>query len=615
MHDNSHHPKKMEDLLKTRTEELAAANLRLQQEIERRKEAESRVFQLTTESKRGKQALRESEKKYQKLFENVVVGIVIATSAGNVLAMNRAFEEITGYSFEAFSSVNLTHIYVNPEDRNRFLQTVQRLGRVENFEVHLLHRSGRPYWASFSSRPVRYDNQDGLLTTVLDITKRRRAEERIEGLSRLKEELLGSESLEKRMKRITDGVVEILGADFARIWLTQQGDRCDTGCLHAEVFEGPHVCRFRDRCLHLISSSGRYTHTDGAHQRVPFGCYKIGRVAAAEERGFLTNDVTRDPRVHNHAWARQLGLKSFAGYRLISHEGTPIGVLALFSQQALSQNEESLLQAIANTAAEVIQGSRIMEEMARLNKALEAKNTELEQVVYVASHDLRSPLVNIDGYSRELAYDLEDLRRTLAEPEGKALPAVASLLEKDIPESLRFIRGSASKMDTLLSGLLRLSRSGRAVLTMKSLDMNDLMANVVDSFEYQIREAHVQMEVAKLPPCRGDGVQLNQVFSNLLSNALKYLDPGRPGVIQISGRTEGKHSVYCMADNGIGISENYLEKIFEIFHRLDPDRCEGDGLGLTIVKRIIGRLDGSIRVESEEGYGTRFYVALPTVPA
>jgi hypothetical protein len=127
---------------------------------------------------------------------------------------------------------------------------------------------------------------------------RKQAEKRIEGLNRLKEDLLGSGSLAEKMKRITDGVVDILGADFARIWLTNQGDMCDSGCMHAKVSEGPHVCRYRNRCLHLTASSGRYTHIDGAHGRVPFGCYKIGRVAAAEEPGFLTNDVTHDPRVH-----------------------------------------------------------------------------------------------------------------------------------------------------------------------------------------------------------------------------------------------------------------------------------------------------------------------------
>ncbi len=196
-----------------------------------------------------------------------------------------------------------------------------------------------------------------------ELAERKQAEERIERLNNLKESLLGSEPLEEKLKWIADGVVDILGADFARIWITGKGDICDSGCMHANPVEGPHVCRDRNRCLHLAASSGRYTHLDGAHGRVPFGGYKIGRIAAAEEIGFLTNDVTRDPRVHNHPWARELGLVSFAGCRLLARDGTSIGVLALFSKRALSSEEAALLQTIAGTASSVIQVSKSLDAL------------------------------------------------------------------------------------------------------------------------------------------------------------------------------------------------------------------------------------------------------------
>ncbi|MCP3891657.1 MAG: PAS domain S-box protein [Desulfobulbaceae bacterium] len=251
-------------------------------------------------------------------------------------------------------------------------------------------------------------------------------------------------------------------------------------------------------------------------------------------------------------------------------------------------------------------------KLAQVNVDLAAKNDELEQVVYVASHDLRSPLVNIDGYSKELDYAIKDLLRAFAEtPTGAALPTVTPLLEQDIPEAMRFIRTSAAKMDTLLTGLLRLSRSGRAMLSIEPLDMNGLISKVIDSTEFQIKEAGIELEVANLPPCQSDSVQVNQVFSNFLSNALKYIDPSRPGIIRITGRVEGERSVYCVEDNGIGIAPDHLGKIFEIFHRLDPTHSEGEGLGLTIVKRIVGRLEGAVWAESNIGLGSRFYVALP----
>jgi PAS domain S-box-containing protein len=185
--------------------------------------------------------------------------------------------------------------------------------------------------------------------------ERKCSSKQIERVNYLKEELLSSGSFGEKLKLITDAVVEIFDADFCRVWITRPGDMCHSGCLHAEVTKGPHVCRYRERCLHLMASSGRYTHVDGAHGRVPFGCYKIGRVASGDDPKFVTNDVTSDPRVHDHDWARSLGLISFAGYRLLSADGTSIGVLALFSKYAIAPNDDALLEGLANTTAQVTQ--------------------------------------------------------------------------------------------------------------------------------------------------------------------------------------------------------------------------------------------------------------------
>ncbi len=193
---------------------------------------------------------------------------------------------------------------------------------------------------------------------------------RIEELSSLREDLLRSGTLQEKLKRITDGLVDIFDADFARIWMTRPGDRCDSGCVHANVTEGPHACLLRDRCLHLLASSGRYTHIDGeVHQRVPFGSYKIGRVAAGLEAKFLTNNVAHDPRIHDQEWARTLGLVSCAGFRLLSADGTPIGVLALFSKRQLSEDDALLLEGMANTAAQTLQTSTV-EEALRLSEQM-----------------------------------------------------------------------------------------------------------------------------------------------------------------------------------------------------------------------------------------------------
>ena len=188
-----------------------------------------------------------------------------------------------------------------------------------------------------------------------DITTRKEAAERTTRLSTLKQDLLRTAPLEEKLKQITDGIVDIFGADFARIWMSGPGDLCDRGCVHAEVTKGPHICRNRKHCLHLIASSGRYTHTDGNHRRVPLGAYKIGMLATTEEAHFITNDVTHDSRVHDPAWAESLGLVSFSGFRLVSPEGEPVGVLAFFSREPVTQDIVDDLDDLATSTSQVIQ--------------------------------------------------------------------------------------------------------------------------------------------------------------------------------------------------------------------------------------------------------------------
>ena len=249
----------------------------------------------------------------------------------------------------------------------------------------------------------------------------------------------------------------------------------------------------------------------------------------------------------------------------------------------------------------------------KIQHVIASKNKELEQLVYVASHDLRSPLVNVDGYGRELEYALGEVSQALECKEGS--PAkLESLLRAQLPDmnlALQHIRGGTKQMDSLLKGLLKLSRMGRAALTLGSLSMNELVGQVVSSLEFQIRKSNASVSVGDLPPCRGDEMQVGQVFANLVGNALKYLDPSRPGVIAIRGVEEPGRCVYCVEDNGVGIPLEQRDKVFELFYRLDPSKTEGEGLGLTIVRQILGRLDGEIWLDSTPGEGSRFYVALP----
>lgn len=256
--------------------------------------------------------------------------------------------------------------------------------------------------------------------------------------------------------------------------------------------------------------------------------------------------------------------------------------------------------------------NNMTEELKNSLTSLSRKNEEIEKIVYITSHDLRSPLVNVGGYHKEIAYSLNELKNILNDidiPTDKR-EKIAFIIDKDIPESVNYIDKSVTKMDSLLSGLLRLSRSGNVRLDMQELDMNRLVKDVISTNEYQFKEKKAGYELSELPPCTGDLLQMNQVFSNLIVNALNYLDPARPGMIRVSGRRQDGDNIYCVEDNGIGIAPEKLKNIFEIFYRIYP-RSGGDGLGLSIVKKIVERHGGKVWAESEPGKGSKFYVSLP----
>ncbi|MDP2651015.1 MAG: PAS domain S-box protein, partial [bacterium] len=218
--------------------------------------------------------------------------------------------------------------------------------------------------------------------------------QRLQSLNLLQQELLCDGGLYKDIKKITDGVLEIFNADFCRIWIKGPGDLCEKGCVHAMAKDPEKLCRKREFCLHLISSSGRYTHIDGPHSRMPFGLYKIGRVANGQTSKFLTNDAVNDPQIMDHEWARGLSLVSFAGYKLQDTNGEPIGVLALFSKQTITPEEDAMLEGIAGITAHVIQTAKVEEELKMERDKLRNIMESMGDGVYIVNQTYDIEYVN-----------------------------------------------------------------------------------------------------------------------------------------------------------------------------------------------------------------------------
>ena len=184
-----------------------------------------------------------------------------------------------------------------------------------------------------------------------------------------------------------------------------------------------------------------------------------------------------------------------------------------------------------------------------------------------------------------------------------------------MPSMIRFIQSSGKKMDTLINGLLKLSRTGRVPLNIETIDMKVMIQTIVESHKFMIDKIGAQVIIEELPPCEGDYGQVNQIFSNLIDNAIKYADPQRKLVIRVTGSLEGGLKViYKVQDTGKGIPKDHQDKIWNLFHRLDPlGPVQGEGVGLTLTHKIAERHGGKMWVESEPGLGSTFFVELPTM--
>jgi chemotaxis family two-component system sensor kinase Cph1 len=243
-----------------------------------------------------------------------------------------------------------------------------------------------------------------------------------------------------------------------------------------------------------------------------------------------------------------------------------------------------------------------------LAEELAAKNKELETIVYVVSHDLRSPLLNVQGFGNALTRACRELKEKV----GESMDVdVQRLFTTDIPRALKFIEAGVTKMDLLLSGFLRFSRLGRVALQIQRLDMRMIVHGAVQVLKFQAEQADAVMEIGELPDSLGDPTLVGQVLSNLLDNALKYRHPSRRCHISIQGRVENGKAIYSVQDNGIGIAADHQPKVFDLFHRLDPKKTHGEGLGLTIAQRILERQQGRIWLSSKPGDGTTFFFSLP----
>ena len=469
----------------------------------------------------------------------------------------------------------------------------------------------------------------GCIHVARDVTEKKRAEQererllkRHEVLCLLQRSLLAPAPLDEKLRRITDTIVRQFDADFCRIWLIREGDLCSKGCIHGASSEGPPVCQNRQRCLHLLVSSGRYTHLDDReHGRVPLGCHEIGCIASNEAHKYLTNDVQNDACIHDRQWARELGLVSFAGYQLRSPGGKPLGVIALFSKHPISADEDAMLDGLASTVELVVQQANAEESLRLANREARLANSDLERAVVWAnelavkaesaslakseflanmSHELRTPLSAVIGFSEGL------LERTDIHP-----------LNEHQKDRLAKIKSNGEYLLKLINEVLDYARveSGKIDLRITTFDLEPIAWEVGDMAEALVKDKSAirfTLDLEEhLPPLTSDRDKLRQILVNLVGNAIKFTEHGS---VTLRVRSPNGALLFSVEDTGVGISADHLDHLFEKFYQekqQTPLTLKGTGLGLSISNAFASMLGGTLTAQSVVGRGSTFTLNIP----
>jgi signal transduction histidine kinase len=326
---------------------------------------------------------------------------------------------------------------------------------------------------------------------------------------------------------------------------------------------------------------------------------EVEKLKRDEER--LLKEYTRDAR--QSEWM----------LLIITIIGAILIVLLAAASVALVRRSTSALRDAQRELKDANEGleDRISERTTDLQEA----NEELQRFAYIVSHDLRSPLVNIMGFTAEL----ETLRdHALAQQQGggaasSGAPADADSARQDFDEALGFIKSSIAKMDRLINAILRLSRAGRREFTREQVDLAELFQSIVEAVAHQADAAGATITVGKVPAVISDRLALEQIFSNLIDNAIKYLREDSEGRISVTSEETSRRVSIQIADNGRGIDSQDRERVFDLFRRAGTQDRPGEGIGLAHVRTLVRRVGGTIKLESTPGEGSTFTVTLPKI--
>ena len=529
---------------------LINLNASLETQVEKRtidlRETNSSLEEEITERKQIENALRESEERYRILFEDAIEGIVQSTPQGKYINVNQSYARIFGYDSPDEMVDQVTNvgvqIYAHPEDRARLLGLLASSDRVENFEAEGICKDGRLMWCSFNVNAIR--NVQGELlrldSRLVDITQRKLAEislqqktEELDRFFNIALDLLCIADTDGNFRRLNQAWETTLGYPLVELENSSFLNYVHPDDMQVTLDSMSELSEQKP----VINFVNRYRCKDGSYRWIEWRTAPLGKQIYAAAR-----DIT-----------------------------------------VRKQAEEKLQNAQAGLE------TRVKERTAEL----EAANHELEAFSYSISHDLRTPLRALDGFSGILLADYQDK------------------LDEQAQDYLMRIRKASRHMWQLTEDLLALAHVTRMEFTPGRVNLSSLARQAAAEFQSLDPHRKVKIEITPDMAAYGDPNLLKIVYENLLNNAYKFTGQREQAQIQVGVMEQAGEMIYFISDNGSGFDMAYAGKLFTPFQRLHKtDEFPGTGIGLVTVKRIINRHGGRIWPDAELNRGATFYFTL-----
>ncbi len=561
-----------------------------------------------------------SRARLQAMFDNAAAGIVLANTNGHFTEVNERWVEMLGFTEDEavqMSPQDITYL----EDRAMSKQIYQQLvtGQIPSYryEKRLVRKDGSVFWADVGVTAIRTRPNviDSVLAIMIDIDERKQVEAALrESEDRLR---CANAELEQRVVERTAELSQanqILQSEIAERKRTEASLRESQRFNQNIAYTVPDLLYVYD----IIEQKNIYVNRQIGHM-LGYSEAEIQAMGAAVIPTLLhPDDMERgtSEQLKRIASARDGDILEL-NYRMRHSNGTWRWLYV--RETVFMRTADHIPQQILGVAQDITERKRTEETLQRYTEELRQNAEESRQFAYIVSHDLRAPLLNLKGFAGELQAAMHVIGPAYEQMLPHLTPAqqrdLHDLITSDVPEALQFIHASVNQMDHLINTLLKLSRLGRRELQFVPIDMHKLVTETLQTLAYRIESRQIQIIIDELPPLIADKTAMEQIMGNILNNAVLYLEADRCGIIEVMGEVSPDMTTFMIRDNGRGIAESDMDKVFAPFRRAGTPVAPGEGMGLAYVQVLVRRHSGHIWCTSTPGVGTTFFVSIPNQPA